>query len=83
MAKHLMPKPGCTASMDVKFTLSPKREALTSLATGLRSLIDRAKKDQVPTHVIEKAIEKAKGGAGENFELARYEGYGPGNYGNY
>ena len=37
------------------------------------------KKDQVPTHVIDKAIEKAKGGAGENFELARYEGYGPGN----
>jgi transcriptional/translational regulatory protein YebC/TACO1 len=29
--------------------------------------------------VIDKAIEKAKGGAGENFELARYEGYGPGN----
>ena len=46
---------------------------------ALRSLIDRAKKDQVPTHVIDKAIEKAKGGAGENFELARYEGYGPGN----
>ena len=46
---------------------------------ALRSLIERAKKDQVPTHVIEKAIEKAKGGAGENFELARYEGYGPGN----
>ncbi|MCS5593559.1 MAG: YebC/PmpR family DNA-binding transcriptional regulator [Porticoccaceae bacterium] len=46
---------------------------------SLRSLIERAKKDQVPSHVIEKAIEKAKGGAGENFELARYEGYGPGN----
>ncbi len=46
---------------------------------ALRSLIERAKKDQVPTHVIDKAIEKAKGGAGENFELARYEGYGPGN----
>ena len=46
---------------------------------ALRSLIDRAKKDQVPTHVIDKAIDKAKGGAGENFELARYEGYGPGN----
>jgi YebC/PmpR family DNA-binding regulatory protein len=45
----------------------------------LRSVIERAKKDQVPTHVIDKAIEKAKGGAGENFELARYEGYGPSN----
>lgn len=46
---------------------------------SLRGLIDRAKKDQVPTHVIEKAIEKAKGGAGEDYSPARYEGYGPGN----
>lgn len=46
---------------------------------SLRSLIDRAKKDQVPTHVIEKAIEKAKGGGGEDFSPARYEGFGPGN----
>jgi YebC/PmpR family DNA-binding regulatory protein len=45
---------------------------------ALRGLIERAKKDQVPTHVIEKAIDKAKGGGGENFESARYEGYGPG-----
>jgi len=45
---------------------------------SLRGLIDRAKKDQVPTHVIEKAIEKAKGGGGEDFETARYEGFGPG-----
>ncbi|WP_100639945.1 YebC/PmpR family DNA-binding transcriptional regulator [Marinobacter salexigens] len=46
---------------------------------SLRGLIERAKKDQVPTHVIEKAIEKAKGGAGEDYSTARYEGYGPGN----
>ncbi|MDD5579916.1 MAG: YebC/PmpR family DNA-binding transcriptional regulator [Methylobacter sp.] len=45
---------------------------------ALRGLIDRAKKDQVPTHVIEKAIGKAKGGGGEDFAPARYEGYGPG-----
>ena len=45
---------------------------------ALRSLVDRAKKDQVPAHVIDKAIEKAKGGAGEDFSPARYEGYGPG-----
>lgn len=44
----------------------------------LRALIDKAKKDQVPTHVIDKAIEKAKGGTGEDFETARYEGFGPG-----
>ncbi|MDP1773894.1 MAG: YebC/PmpR family DNA-binding transcriptional regulator [Methylobacter sp.] len=45
---------------------------------ALRGLIERAKKDQVPTHVIEKAIDKAKGGGGEDFAPARYEGYGPG-----
>lgn len=46
---------------------------------ALRSMIERAKKDQVPTHVIEKAIDKAKGGGGEDFDTARYEGFGPGN----
>jgi YebC/PmpR family DNA-binding regulatory protein len=45
---------------------------------ALRGLIDRAKKDQVPSHVIEKAVDKAKGGGGEDFAPARYEGYGPG-----
>tara|TARA_R110002110_G_scaffold362241_1_gene572054 strand:+ start:138495 stop:139211 length:717 start_codon:yes stop_codon:yes gene_type:complete len=45
---------------------------------ALRSLIERAKKDQVPTHVIEKALDKASGSGGEDFALARYEGFGPG-----
>jgi len=45
---------------------------------SLRRLIDNAKKDQVPTHVIERAIEKAKGGGGEDYTVARYEGFGPG-----
>jgi len=45
---------------------------------SLRSLIDRAKKDQVPAHVIDKAIDKAHGGGGEDFSTARYEGFGPG-----
>ncbi|MDH5444825.1 MAG: YebC/PmpR family DNA-binding transcriptional regulator [Gammaproteobacteria bacterium] len=45
---------------------------------ALRGLIDRAKKDQVPSHVIDKAIDKAKGGAGEDYALAMYEGFGPG-----
>jgi len=44
----------------------------------LRRLIDNAKKDQVPTHVIERAIDKAKGGDGEDYATARYEGFGPG-----
>lgn len=45
---------------------------------ALRNLIEKAKRDQVPAHVIEKAIEKAKGMGGEDFVSARYEGFGPG-----
>lgn len=45
---------------------------------ALASLIERAKKAQVPAHVIDKALDKAKGGGGEDFSEARYEGFGPG-----
>ncbi len=44
----------------------------------LKALIVRAKKDQVPSHVIDRALEKASGGGGEDYAPARYEGYGPG-----
>jgi len=46
---------------------------------ALAQLVDKAKRDQVPSHVIEKAIEKAKGTGGEDYSPARYEGFGPGN----
>lgn len=45
---------------------------------SLRRLIEKAKKDQVPAHVIERAMDKAKGGGGEDYTAARYEGFGPG-----
>jgi YebC/PmpR family DNA-binding regulatory protein len=45
---------------------------------ALRNLIEKAKKDQVPAHVIDKAIQKAAGVGGEDFTSARYEGFGPG-----
>jgi len=44
---------------------------------SLRRLIENAKKDQVPAHVIKNALDKALGGAGEDFVPARYEGFGP------
>lgn len=44
----------------------------------LRSLIEKAKRDNVPSHVIEKAIQKAAGKGGEDFQAVRYEGFGPG-----
>lgn len=46
---------------------------------SLRSLIDNARKDQVPAHVIQNAIDKASGVGGEDYAIARYEGFGPGN----
>ncbi len=46
---------------------------------ALRGLMERAKKDQVPSHVIEKALDKASGVGGEDYSPARYEGFGPGN----
>src|SRR6478672_7312750 len=45
---------------------------------ALLSLIEKAKRDQVPGHVIDKAIEKARGAGGEDFAAVRYEGFGPG-----
>jgi len=45
---------------------------------ALAGLIERAKKAQVPAHVIDKALDKAKGGGGEDFSESRYEGFGPG-----
>lgn len=44
----------------------------------LRHLIERAKRDNVPSHVIDKAIQKAAGAGGESYQTARYEGFGPG-----
>src|SRR5262249_41092900 len=45
---------------------------------ALRNIVERAKRENVPSHVIEKAIQKAAGKGGEDFQTARYEGFGPG-----
>lgn len=45
---------------------------------ALRTLIDKAKRENVPSHVIDKALEKANGVGGEDYVAARYEGFGPG-----
>ena len=45
---------------------------------ALRSIVEKAKKDNVPSHVIDKAIQKAAGKGGEDFQPVRYEGFGPG-----
>lgn len=43
----------------------------------LKFVVDRAKTYNVPRHVIDKAIDKAKGGEEETFQELRYEGFGP------
>lgn len=44
---------------------------------ALKVVLERAKTYSVPKHIIEKAIEKAKGGLDETFDELRYEGFGP------
>lgn len=44
----------------------------------LRSFVEKAKRENVPSHVIDKAIQKAAGTGGEDFQPVRYEGFGPG-----
>ena len=48
---------------------------------SLRSLVEKAKKSQVPTDVIKRNIQKAERGLGEDFHPIRYEGFGPGGIG--
>ena len=43
----------------------------------LRFVIERAKTYNVPKHIIDRAIEKAKGSADEQYSELRYEGFGP------
>lgn len=44
---------------------------------SLKRLIDKAKKDQVPSDVIKRAIDKVSSGAGEDYEELVYEIFGP------
>ncbi|MEB7755205.1 YebC/PmpR family DNA-binding transcriptional regulator [Staphylococcus xylosus] len=44
---------------------------------ALRLTLERAKTYSVPNHIIEKAIEKAKGSGEESYDELRYEGFGP------
>ena len=44
----------------------------------LRAAVMAARQENMPKDNIERAIKKAIGGEGENYEEIRYEGYGPG-----
>jgi len=44
---------------------------------NLKVVLERAKTYRVPKNIIDRAIEKAKGGSEENYDELRYEGFGP------
>lgn len=44
----------------------------------LKRVIEKAKKDQVPNDIINRAIDKAKGQSDESYTQITYEGFGPG-----
>jgi YebC/PmpR family DNA-binding regulatory protein len=47
-------------------------------APGLRSVIEKAKKENMPKDTIERAVKKGAGNEGEILEELLYEAYGPG-----
>lgn len=44
---------------------------------ALKFVLERAKTYMVPKHIIDRAIEKAKGSSDESYDELRYEGFGP------
>jgi YebC/PmpR family DNA-binding regulatory protein len=76
-----------TSNMKAKIYSKASREIYMAAKNGgadadanltLARLIEKAKQAQVPAHVIDKAIEKASGAGGEDFQTVRFEGFGPG-----
>ena len=55
-----------------KFGVDPNSNA------ALKRLIERAKKEQVPSDIINRAIDKVNSGVDESYQEARYELFGPG-----
>ena len=75
-------KDGATSKVYAKFGVeiyaaAKQGEPDPESNSSLKFVIERAKQAQVPKHVIDKAIDKAKGGGDETFVQGRYEGFGP------
>jgi YebC/PmpR family DNA-binding regulatory protein len=85
--KNIMHRKGRQDAMKSKLFAKLAREIMVSAKEGgpdpdansrLRLAIQNARAESMPKDNIERAISKASGGAGEDFEEIRYEGYGPG-----
>ena len=44
----------------------------------LKRVVEKAKRQQVPSDIINRAIDKAKGAGGDDYQELSYEGFGPG-----
>lgn len=44
----------------------------------LKRVVEKAKRQQVPNDIINRAIDKAKGSSGDDYQELSYEGFGPG-----
>lgn len=85
--KNIMHRKGRQDSVRSKMFSKLAREITVAAKTGLpdpamnarlRLAIQNAKAQSMPKDNIERAIKKASGAEGENYEEVRYEGYGPG-----
>jgi YebC/PmpR family DNA-binding regulatory protein len=85
--KNIMHRKGRQDSVRSKMFSKLAREITVAAKAGLpdpdmnaslRLAIQNAKAQSMPKDNIDRAIKKASGGDGENYEQIRYEGYGPG-----
>jgi YebC/PmpR family DNA-binding regulatory protein len=85
--KNIMHRKGKQDSVRSKMFSKLAREITVAAKTGLpdpsmnarlRLAIQNAKAQSMPKDNIERAVKKASGVDGENYEEVRYEGYGPG-----
>ncbi|WP_196260521.1 YebC/PmpR family DNA-binding transcriptional regulator [Pelagibacterium limicola] len=85
--KNIMHRKGRQDAVRSKIFSKLAREITVAAKAGLpdpnmnprlRLAVNNAKAQSMPKDNIERAIKKAAGGEGENYEEVRYEGYGPG-----
>src|SRR5262249_55922192 len=85
--KNIMHRKGRQDKMKSKLFGKLAREITVSAKLGLpdpdmnprlRAAMLAARAENMPKDNVERAIKKAAGGDGENYEETRYEGYGPG-----
>ncbi|WP_062051289.1 YebC/PmpR family DNA-binding transcriptional regulator [Bacillus sp. JCM 19034] len=59
------------------YVVAKQGEPDPELNQALKVVLERAKTYNVPKAIIDRAIEKAKGGSEESYDELRYEGFGP------